>query len=146
MDYEQVAEAVRRFPGFKEWGAGASPAEVAKAEEQLSLTLPDVYKRFLGEFGWLRIGSEEIHGLGGDVPSSIDLVRVTVSERLHFMPLRPRRMVPVRNDGGGNLSCLDASVPQRCPVLLRVHETGRFVPEGDDFTGWLSQLIRAECP
>lgn len=143
MDYETVSAQLRSFSGGKRWGLGATDILIRAAEQRLGVTLPETYQRFLAEFGWLAIEAWQVYGLGEDLPGrDMDLVAETLAERHDFMPYLPHHMVPVSNDGGGNLSCLDTSRSEPCPVLTRFHETGEFWPEAQDFPAWLSERIR----
>ena len=58
----------------------------------------------------------------------------------------PLHLVPIRADGGGNLSCLDTARMQggECPVVFWDHELSEEqVPdkEADDFASWLDEKI-----
>ena len=46
-------------------------------------------------------------GLGADVPAVNDLVRETLAERHEFRPYLPPHLIPLHNDGAGNLAALD---------------------------------------
>jgi hypothetical protein len=64
-----------------ERGSGAAPEDVLRAAGLLG-ELPEDYRRFLVEFGWIAVGSFEIFGLGDDVPDYLNVVTVTfVNER-----------------------------------------------------------------
>lgn len=107
-----------------ERGNGALDEEIRAAEASLGV-LPDDYRRFLREFGWIGVGSDEIFGLGSGVPEYLNVVSVTLEERAEGG--LPERLVAVMNDGGGNLSCLDCGELDEAdvaPMVLWDHELG----------------------
>lgn len=89
---------------------GAGPIAAAargQAERELSLGFPDSYRRFLREFGWAAFGPLEVFGLGPQVPQYLDVVTITRTERLEAGLCLAGNLIPIANDGGGNLYCLD---------------------------------------
>lgn len=137
MTYEELSEAIRSH-GVS-FGTGATSDEIAKAENTLSVTFPSGYRRLVGEFGWLGVGPDELFGLGAGVPSEVDVVRETLAERTTFHPLTPKHLVPIMNDGGGNLFCLDTTRGSGadCPVVFQDHELGEISDYSDSFFEWL---------
>lgn len=145
MSYEEVSLRFRAATKGQH-GQGASPAEIRHAEHRLGTTLPRGYKSFVAEFGWGTFAQWELYGLGADVPPQLDLVRVTLEERTEFHPLNPPQLIPILNDGGGNLHCLDTSrlVSGECPVVVWDHELqADQIPleEASCFLSWLSQRL-----
>jgi hypothetical protein len=105
-------------------GTGASPDAVRVAETQLG-AIPDTYRRLLADFGWLRIGNHELLGLGEGVPTFLDVVQVTRSERTEAHPPLPATGVVLRNDGFGNLDFYDAEIVAETgdsPVMVWNHD------------------------
>lgn len=80
----------------------ATDAEVAAAESELGVSFPDSFIEFLRELGWAEVGGSRIYGLGADVPPSLDLVRVNVSERTEMRPRLPAHLVALCNNGAGD--------------------------------------------
>ncbi|WP_438033472.1 SMI1/KNR4 family protein [Sorangium sp. So ce204] len=125
-------------------GCGATDSEIAAAERRLGINLNGEFREFLRVYGWGGILSVELYGLGGDVPSHLDLVRITESERGEMSPRLPGYLVPIMNDGGGNLYCLDTRVDEP-PVVLWDHEAGEDQEpsvEGSRFVEWLLAFLK----
>lgn len=74
-------------------GIGASEEQIAFAERKLGNKFPPSYREFLSIGGWLSIGSNELFGLGDDVPPYLDLVKLTQSERTEAMPPIPSTLM-----------------------------------------------------
>jgi len=142
------SELARRLLGFtsRELGTGASDEEIAAAEQALKIRIEGGYRQFLKQFGWGGVEHLELYGLGG--PPHLDLVRVTQSERSEMEPVLPVHLLPVMNDGGGNLFCLDTQVANEPPIVFWDHTGGRDqVPEleAESFVSWLwAQLDEVE--
>lgn len=124
----------------KEAGAGADTLRRRAAEEALGVTFPPDLDAFFSDFGWLALGPHEIHGLGSDVPPYLDLVAVTLAERAEFRPALPYHLVPLKNDGGGNLYSVDTT-SLRADMVLHDHEMGP-TPLDVGFVDWLKELAR----
>jgi cell wall assembly regulator SMI1 len=129
----------------QDFGRGVTPEEVREAESQLGVRLPVSYKLFLAEFGWGGAESWAIAGLGQGVPLFLNLVTLTKSERDEAVPNLPSTLVPLLNDGAGNLECLDVSsfVGDECAVVFWDHEVGEATAIADSFGAWLRALA---CP
>ncbi|WP_437278067.1 SMI1/KNR4 family protein [Sorangium sp. So ce375] len=126
-------------------GRGAEDSEVAAAEQRLGIKLDGGYREFLRIYGWGGIGSVELYGLGSDVPSYLDLVCIAESERREMSPRLPEYLVPIMNDGGGNLYCLDIRVEEPL-VVLWDHEAGEGQEpsvEGSSFVEWLLAFLKS---
>jgi hypothetical protein len=122
----------------RELGAGVSDDEIAAAERALEVRIEGGYRQFLKQFGWGGVEHLELHGLGGS--SHLDLVRVTQSERSEMEPALPVHLVPVMNDGGGNLFCLDTHVANEPPIVFWDHTGGvdqEPEVEAESFSSWL---------
>jgi hypothetical protein len=126
-------------------GVGANEEEIEHAARVLMVPIAGGYRRFLRRFGWGGAFGDELYGLGANVPPGLDLVLITESERTAMYPPLPTHLLPVMNNGGGDLVCLDtrASLDEP-PVVMWWHEDGPDqVPEAhaSDFLSWLATLL-----
>lgn len=127
-------------------GEGATQAEIQIAERSLGMIFPDAYRGFLRSLGWLDVDTAEIFGLGRDVPTHLELVRVTVAERGERRPFLPAQLLPLRNDGLGNIYALDLerTSGRDAPVVLWDHEFDEdqaVFEEASGFENWLQALV-----
>jgi cell wall assembly regulator SMI1 len=133
-----------------EWepGLGATVDEIAACEAELRVRLPQDYRQFLQEFGWGAFRHLELYGLGKDVPRFLDVTAETKRERTEFEPYLPDHLVPVMNDGCGNLVCLNTQDMNAatCPVVFWDHD----LPDDQEpsnvagsFAEWLWEEIDA---
>lgn len=146
MTFDSLIHTLESFE-TKSFGRGAPDEEIDAASRRLGVALRGGYRDFLRRFGWGGVGSLELFGLGPDVPAWLDLVSVTESERSEAHPALPRTLVPLLNNGGGNLYCLEASAPGEPPVVYWDHTRGeQQVPEpvAPDFSSWLADRLRRE--
>jgi hypothetical protein len=124
-------------------GKGATELEIQEAQQRLGLLIQGDYRKFLLDFGWGGVGHLELYGLGADVPPFLNLITITHSERTEMSPPLKQELIPVMNDGGGNLYCLDStSVGPR--VVFWNHEGGSAqIPavEAEDFSSWFAELM-----
>lgn len=130
----------------REHGSGAGADEISAAERTLGVRLAGSYRKFLERFGWLGLGTIEIYGLGRDVPKHLNLVEITQSERAEMHPRLRSDLVPVMNDGGGNLYCIvtTAVVGADMPVVFWDHDLDcSQEPEtiAQSFEQWLSERL-----
>lgn len=144
-DFHQMLIALRDSPG-RETGRGASAADISRAESSLECVIPEDYKQFLRWFGWGGRDDWEIYGLGDDVPTDLDLATMTAQERNLFRPLLPSALLPLLNDGGSTLYCLqmDAAVRGIAPVVAWSIEDGEDQrPErvSSSFAEWFIDLM-----
>jgi cell wall assembly regulator SMI1 len=120
-------ELIRRLRSFREagFGRGATPQEIEPAEKRLGVGFPASHKALLGQFGWASLEGLELYRLGEDVPTYLDLVKVTLSERAQMRPRLPSRLVPLTNDGAGNHYCPDVGSRGQggCPVVFWDHDS-----------------------
>jgi hypothetical protein len=143
MTFEELAEKLDRFT-VKRFGHGAKEGDIHEAAARLGVRLSGGYRQFLRRFGWGGVEDIELFGLGADVPSFLHLVAMTESERSEMSPALPVHLIPVMNDGGGNLYCLDARVPDEPPVVFWDHTAGEDQqPQqvAPDFVSWLSEEL-----
>jgi cell wall assembly regulator SMI1 len=130
----------------KEVGAGAPVEAVKFASQALDVHLPDDYQAFLVKYGWARLLRDEFYGVGENVPTHLDLIKNTTSERTAFRPYLPMYLVPVLPDGAGNHFCLDVSRSSAgiCPVVFWDHEEGETQGPEDiavSFSDWIVSHI-----
>ena len=121
MGFDELRDALRARPDL-EAGTPLPMKEIDVAERQLG-SLPEDYRAFLQEFGWVSLGPHEVFGLAVDVPPYLDVVRVNESEWTEGQ--LPRNLLAVMNDGAGNLSCIDLTAVSRgdvSTVVLWDHE------------------------
>lgn len=106
MTFEELKMLLEQS-GALEVGKGATQATIAAAERALGISIRGDYRRFVEEYGWGGVGHIELYGLGDDVPRHLNLVDITTSERTEMSPRLGAELLPIMNDGGGNLYCLD---------------------------------------
>lgn len=129
---------------FRQLGAGAAASEIDAAEKVLGLRIEGGYRQFLERFGWGGAGHFELFGLGKDVPFHLDLVRLTQSERREMQPRLAPYLLPLMNDGGGNLYCIDTRISSEPPVVFWDHQMGpdqKPALDASNFATWLSRLL-----
>jgi hypothetical protein len=132
----------------KRVGRGVPQTQVAELENRLGVRLPASYKVFLQTFGWLEIGSYEVFGWGEDVPPHLDVLQITEWERHESGVPLPYSLVPIYNNGAGDLECLATHLMFRneCPVVAWYHEEGNAQePDiiAESFTDWLEQKLNS---
>jgi hypothetical protein len=77
--FNRLVTALRAAPDV-EHGAGASEQDLAELR-QLFTPLPPDFDAYLRRYGWIRIGSVELFGLGEDVPSYLDIIERCLAMR-----------------------------------------------------------------
>jgi cell wall assembly regulator SMI1 len=122
MEFAVLEAQVLARPDIVEHGPGASAAEIASAEAKLRVPLSSGYRQFLARFGWLGLGSIEIYGVGAGVPKHLDLLEITQSERTEMHPRLRSDLIPIMNDGGGNLYCVDTRQPTSEAIVFWDHD------------------------
>jgi SMI1-KNR4 cell-wall len=143
MRYDELREALRARPDL-EAGTPLPPQEIDLAERRLG-RLPEDYRAFLEELGWVSLGPHEVFGLGVDIPPYLDVVRVNESEWTEGQ--LPRHLVAVMNDGAGNLSCIDLAAPPEGDaqtVVLWDHEVSPSegpIPLASTFSDLLGRVL-----
>ena len=143
MTFDQLAQKLESSPS-KSFGQGASEHDLQAANARLGVNLGGGYRRFLERFGWGGVGSFELYGLGVDVPPYLDLVAATESERTQMSPALPSHLIPIMNDGGGNLYCLDSSKAGEPMIVFWNHTAGEEQepePVASDFVSWLEARL-----
>jgi cell wall assembly regulator SMI1 len=105
-------------------GTGCDEKVVHHAERALGVTFPSGLRDYLIRFGHLELGHFEMFGLGEDLPDYLDLVKMTRSERTETgCPVRSD-LVPLLNDGGGNLYCIGTTGAAAGTIFFWDHERG----------------------
>lgn len=141
--YQRVSEQLRQFES-RDFGRGATEQEIRDAESQLGLKIAGDYREFLRDFGWGGVQHLELYGLGGDVPYHLDLVEITTSERSETEVRLQNHLIPIMNDGGGNLYCLNIGEDEEPKIVFWDH-TGSsdqvLEIEGESFSAWLLDEI-----
>src|SRR5262245_11244389 len=143
MSLEKFGHLRHRCPDI-EVGIGASPMEIEQAQLALKVQFSRSYVKFLSLYGWAKIKSASIYGLGPGIPDFLSVVNNTIDEREAVEPPLPIFLIPIMNDGSGNHYCLDSSQIREgeMPIVFWYHEasTGRFQkPEvvSPTFDSWL---------
>ena len=146
MTFNELAELMERNPS-RSFGQGVGETEINIVSARLGVNLAGGYRLFLQRFGWGGVESIELFGLGADVPPYLSLTAMTRSEREEMSPALPPHLIPLMNDGGGNLYCLDSRVAGEPPVVFWDHTAGeqqeptRVAP---DFITWLTERVEQE--
>lgn len=127
-------------------GVGATLAPVQSAERLLQVSFPKPLVAYLEHIGWMQLGDREFFGLGADVPSHLELTSITRSEREDSGCPIPHSLIPLQNDGAGNLYCMDVSAEpnRRGRIFFWDHELGvRQRPEkvAHSWTEWISEQL-----
>ncbi|MCW5833511.1 MAG: SMI1/KNR4 family protein [Labilithrix sp.] len=127
-------------------GAGVDEQIVNEAAGLLGVVFPIQLREYLKQFGHVELGHFELFGLGDDVPAYLDLVRMTLTERTDTgCPLRSD-LVPLLNDGGGNLYCITTKPEEAGAVVFWDHTGGQDqVPDrhASSLAEWLVELLAA---
>ncbi|HEX8697520.1 MAG TPA: SMI1/KNR4 family protein [Myxococcaceae bacterium] len=145
MTFDQLAQKLESVPS-KSFGRGASEHDLQAASARLRVNLVGGYRRFLQRFGWGGVGSFELYGLGVDVPPYLHLVAVTESERTQMLPALPLHLIPIMNDGGGNLYCLDMGKAGEPMIVFWDHTAGEEQepqPVAPDFVSWMEERLES---
>jgi len=145
MRFDELENVIRAQPGSVV-GGGVSPSVIADAEKRLAVTFPESLREYLRRLGWLELGHMEFFGLGSRVPAHLNLTILTVSERAESGAGLPGHLIPLLNDGSGNLYCMDVrpgSNP-RGRIVLWNHELGPGQEPRDcapTLEDWLSERL-----
>lgn len=145
MNFDLLEQRIAATPGCKV-GNGASRSAVAEAEAALGVTFPSALREYLVRFGWVEFADKELFGLGEGVPHFLDIVRLTTTERTEAGAPLPPSLIPLLNDGRGNLSCIVANpgAVEDGSIVLWDHERGPAQePEvcAPDLESWLESIL-----
>ena len=147
MTFDDAATQLLSDPD-NSFGTSATEAEIGSAARSLRVPISGGYQRFLQRFGWGGVPGYDLWGIGHGVPKRFDLVALTKSERMEMCPQLPEYLLPIMNDGGGNLVCLDtAASPDEPPVVMWYHDDlngSDQVPEpvAANFVSWLERMLQ----
>ena len=144
MNFDDVTQKILSFPS-KSLGTGVGENEIEHISRALEIPIGGGYRQFLVRFGWARIADFGLFGLGDGIPQYLHLVVNTESERTEAEPALPKHLLPIMNNGGGDLTCLDTRASSDDPpVVVWWHEDGPDqVPEptATNFLSWLSAML-----
>ncbi len=96
---------------------------IAKATQNLGVTLPTQYRAFIERFGGGGVGSETIIGFGGS--DHLNFEFMTKLLRSRHPKTFPVMFIPIRNDGYGNYDCIDLEAVNEVgenPIVEWVHD------------------------
>ena len=120
-------------------GTGLSEAEIDGVEKALG-RLPLGYRALLGRFGWISVGPFDIYGVGEALPEYLNVLTVAKDEWAQGG--LPPNLIPLRNDGGGNLYCVGIQGDDiREEVFFWEHATRRSYAVARDLEEWLVEMI-----
>lgn len=125
-------------------GTGASDVDIDNAQRSLGVTFPDSLREYVGRFGHLELGHFELYGFGSELPNYLQLVAMTLAERTEYGCPLPHEFVPLLNDGGGNLYCIDTGPPKTGRVVLWDHTLGmeqKPDQQSGSLADWLAELL-----
>ncbi|KON78494.1 SMI1/KNR4 family protein [Leptospira kirschneri] len=140
ITFDQLSHLLTSFE-VKTFGKGATDETIKFAEEKLEIIIRGDYRNFLQTFGWGGVQHLELYGLGSDVPPYLDLISVTESERVEMNPKLPKYLIPVMNDGSGNLYCIDTRFVEPFLVFWD-HEIGKDQNGIYHFSEWLYHVVK----
>lgn len=120
-------------------GGGADDSAVEEAERRLCVRFPESLRSYVRKLGWVEAGSLEFYGLGAGVPRHLDIVRLCESEWSDGG--LPRTLIPVLNDGGGNLYCVDTNGAGA--VVYWDHSGGPVAQTATRFDEWFRERVDA---
>jgi len=121
-----------------EHGVGGTATEIAELAAVCGPLATD-FKQYLEEFGWLRVGTYELFGVGADVPPHLGVV--DRAEELWSgagMYQIPRELLPVYDSGGGWFYCV-SKMHRGQPVVCWAHEyeeAGEPQPFDERYESW----------
>ena len=141
--FEKLRASLRSHPS-PSFGAGARESEIQEAERQLGVPIKGSYRLFVLEFGWGGAGPYELFGLGAGVPRYLELVSMTHSEREEMGLHLRHSLLPIMNDGGGNLYCVDTAAGDEPPIVFWDHEGSEdqvVDVDGSSFADWFKERV-----
>jgi cell wall assembly regulator SMI1 len=122
---------------------------IADAEAKLRVTFHPDLRDYLKLFGHLEIADLELFGLGENTPPFLDLIRMTLSERTESECPPPPGLIPLCNDGGGNLYCISVATGTGTnasgAIILWEHDGGpdqELEVTADCLETWLLETVR----
>ncbi|ESQ78086.1 SMI1/KNR4 family protein [Asticcacaulis benevestitus] len=144
MSFAALSELIDNYPAPKEVGQGATQEEVTQFEETVDVSIRGDFAKFLLRYGWIDLAYTEIYGLGSDISPALELTKITLSERTEMYPALLKHLIPVYNDGAGNLYCINTISEGEPPIVFWNHELGMDQKPrqiSSSFSEWLCQHI-----
>lgn len=89
LKFNRVVKMIEKYPEVFTYGSGASEAAIREAEEQLNVTFPPMYRKFLSQYSYMITESESIWGISPE-ENTYDVVFQTEKFNKELM----RRFVP----------------------------------------------------
>ena len=122
---------------------GISLAEIADAEATLGVRFPSLLREYLSLFGQLTLPGRTLFGLDAQVPRFLHLVEMTLIERTEPGRPVPSHLVPLDNNGGGDLYCVDTRDDDG-RIVYWSHEDEDDEPMVfyPSLAAWLDELVR----
>lgn len=147
MNWAELRRVLDEYTNI-EHGRGITAREVDLVERELGVTLPEEYRSYLMDCGWIGVDCDTLYGCGADAPDCYGLVSIVERERYDAEPRIPAHFIPIMNDGAGNNYCLDTRRIQgaTCPVVFWDHESEWGSDQNPDdvaptFVDWLARAI-----
>lgn len=125
--FDQIDRIIAKYPQLSDFSGPVTEERILQAEEQLNLSFPEDYKRFLASYGAGSFGGFEIYGI---VPNA-DLKRIPngiwLTEDLREKDHMPESYLAIGFDGFGGYYCIDTknNINEAAPIVI-------FVCDGDD--------------
>lgn len=131
-------------------GSGAAAAQIQRAGEQLDVTWPGAFKKFLAEVGYLQSTELTVYGLGPKVPKELGLVKNVQGERKVWSEIAPlpETLVPISPDGRGGHYCLNVAKAKDgdCPVVYWDHELVEPGYKGERHSTSFTAFLKSHVP
>jgi hypothetical protein len=140
-----------------ETGPPATELEVREFEMHLGLEFPAPYKEFLKALGNITLGDGVLGTARHDWLAQPSVVEQTDELRLAYPETFQTSLVAIHPDGGGNYWCVACEEPYLGKVIFWQHDVSpdqsypndppghpAFWVDGEDFWGWLSEILGKE--
>lgn len=113
------------------FGQGALPEQIARLERDLGVALPPSYVLFLSVFGWFEDDQVKVLGItSSESEGYLDVLEELRWEREEAAISIPPCVIPVSDDGAGNLFCIHTDGQSAGEiVLLGAHRACSFEME-----------------
>ena len=125
MDWQ---ERLRNFGLLPVGSASFEPlddGDVSRIESAFGATLPEAYRAFLTTYGESVINADLIFPTaGGGILPGVFFGRRIVEEARSMDERLPPRVVPINDDGGGNLICISLRDDTYGAVMFQNHNVG----------------------
>jgi|GEM_PF-3776109 len=114
----------RKLANIGSCGNPASQNMICEFVKLFGGSIPLSYKNYLYTFGWIDCESLELYGLGAGIPSYLDIRKILLFEREDSGNKLPESLLPIYNDGFGNLICIKCDGPDSDKMVKWEHESG----------------------